>query len=215
MRKKLLLWLLVAAGACVLGAELWMPRKASLRDFDPARVAALETSMWRAYYEKREGALFRDMSVLLRTQYHMPWLRSYSVAYQAARAAFVFKRGRVRADYEKALPLLESYYEAIRAGSDRAFDARQAARLELEWWIVHRQRELHEVADLERALEDVQAAIYAVPSERFAEHARLRAEAMRIRDDEAAANGVSETDWHHIQELLRDSWTSLSRAVNS
>jgi hypothetical protein len=215
MRKKLLLWLLAVAGGCVLVAQIWVPRKASLRDFDPTRVAELETSMWRAYYEKREGALFRDTSVLLRTQYHMPWLRSYSVAYQAARAAFVFKRGRVRADYEMALPLLESYYESIRAVSDRSFDARQVARLELEWWIVHRQRELHDVADLERALEDLQAAIYAIPSDRLAEHARLRAEAMRIRDDEAAANGVSDTDWRHIQELLRDSWTSLSRAVNS
>jgi hypothetical protein len=145
----------------------------------------------------------------------MPWLRSYGVAYQGARAAFVFKRGRVRADYEKALPALRKYYRAIRAASDTPFDVERAARLELEWWIVHRQRELHVPEDLEKALADLQAEIYAMPAQRFADHARLRAEAMRVRDTGEANGGVTEPEWQRIEQLLRESWSALATVVRS
>ncbi len=199
----------------VVGWDLWGPHHSNLRDFDADAVARLETRMWRNYYEKHEGALFRDMAVLLRTQYHLPWLRSYQVAYEAARAAFVFKRGRIRADYEKALPPLRRYYGAIRKVSDTPFDPERAARLELEWWIVHRQREMHVPEDLDKALAAVQAELYAMPAERFAAHAHLRAAAMALRDTQAQAQGVSPEDWQRIEELLRQSWADLARVVHS
>jgi hypothetical protein len=215
VRSKWLALVAVAVVTAAVGWDLWGPRRASLRDFDPNTVAQLETRMWRAYYERREGPLFRDMARLLRTQYHLPWLRSHSAAYQAARAAFVFKRGRVRADYEKALPQLRRYYAAIRKVSDTPFDVERVARLELEWWIVHRQRELHTPAELEAALAQLQAALYAMPAERFAEHARARGEAMSLRDSSAEHGGVSAADWQRIETLLRDAWGALSRAVRA
>ena len=64
-------------------------------------------------------------------------------------------------------------------------------------------------------LYSLQAEVFQMPAERFAEHARLRAEAMTIRDDKAEADGVSEVDWQHIDELLRGSWQSLWKAVNN
>jgi hypothetical protein len=208
--------LIVAAVVlAIVGWDLWGPRRASLRDFDPNVVAELETRMWRAYYDRREGPVFRDLARLLRTQYHLPLLRSYSAAYQAARAAFVFKRGRVRADYERALPHLRRYYAAIRNVSDTPFDVERVARLELEWWIVHRQRELHAPEDLEAALAELQAALYGLPAERFAEHAHGRAEAMTLRDVRAEEGTVTDADWQRIETLLRDAWGALSRAVRA
>lgn len=215
MGAKRLVPVVLLAVLAVVGWDLWGPRRASLRDFDPDVVAELETRMWRAYYERREGPLFRDMARLLRTQYHLPLLRSYSAAYQAARAAFVFKRGRVRADYERALPQLRRYYAAIRTVSDTPFDADRVARLELEWWIVHRQRELHTPEELEAALAELQSALYGLPAERFAAHAHARAEAMTLRDQRAEAGGVSEADWQRIETLLRDAWGELSRTVRA
>jgi hypothetical protein len=106
------------------------------------------------------------------------------------------------------------YYAAIREVSDVAFDVERAARLELEWWIIHRERKSHPRADLDRSLAELPAAIYNLPAEKFAEHARLRAEAMLIRDERAEAGGVSEGDWRRINELLGASWQSLHRAVN-
>jgi hypothetical protein len=209
-------WIVLALTTAALvgiGIDLWGPRRSSLRDFDPNGVAKLETEMWRSYYDRREGRLFQEMAQLLRTQYHLPLLRSYVVAYQAARGAFVFKRGRVRAEYERALPYLERYYSAIRAVSDTPFDSQRAARLELEWWIVHRQREAHPPQDLVDALAALQGEIYTQPATNFQEHAQLRADAMTIRDTQAAAGNVAVADWQRIETLLQGSWGSLSRAV--
>jgi hypothetical protein len=206
--------LLVALLAWV-AFDLYRPVSTSLREFDADEVARIETEMWRSYYSRERVKLFGQLGELLRTQYRLPFWRSNAVAYRAAKAAFVFKDGRGRADYERALPDLESFYRSIRAVSDTDFDVGRAARLELEWWIVHRERRRHAPGDLERALADLQAELYRLPAERLAEHARLRAEAMAIRDTKADEGGVTEEDWRRIDELLHGSWRSLHAAVNS
>jgi hypothetical protein len=193
--------------------DLYAPRTAHLREFDADEVARLETAMWRSYYEKQRVRLFKQLSELLRTQYNMPLVRSNQVAYYAADAAFVFKKGKQRSDYEKALPELIKFYQSLRKVSDIPFDVDRAARLELEWWIIHRERAQHAPGDLERALAELQAEIYKIPVERLMEHGRLRAEAMTIRDTKAEAGGVTEADWAKIDELLHKSWQSLAVAV--
>ena len=190
--------------------DLYGPRSTSMRSFDPDEVARLETAMWRSYYARERVKLFTELSELLRTQYKMPYVRSNAVAYSAAKAAFVFKDGRSRDDYEKALPDLRSFYAEIRRVSDISFDVDRASQLELEWWIIHRKP-----GELDRALADLPAELYGVPAERLMEHATLRAQAMTIRDDKAEAGGVTEEDWAKIDELLHASWQSLWRAVNS
>ena len=145
----------------------------------------------------------------------MPLVRSNATAYYAANAAFVFKQGKQRADYEKALPDLVKFYSVIRQMSDISFDVDRTARLELEWWIIHRQRAQHAPGDLEKALADLQAEIYHVPVDRLMEHGRLRAEAMTIRDTKAENGGVTEADWARINDLLKQSWRSLANAVRT
>ena len=54
-----------------------------------------------------------------------------------------------------------------------------------------------------------------MPADRLMEHGRLRAEAMTIRDTKAETGGVTEADWTQINELLRESWRSLAKAVKS
>ena len=205
---------LLAVAAWVL-YDLYAPRTAHLREFDPDEVARLETAMWRSYYEKERVRLFRELSELMRTQYDMPLVRSNQVAYYAANAAFVFQKGKKRTDYEEALPDLVKFYQSLRTMSDIPFDVNRAARLELEWWIIHRERAKHPPGDLEHALAELQAEIYQIPIERLQEHGRLRAQAMTIRDTKADSGGVSETDWAKIDELLHQSWRSLATAVKS
>lgn len=210
-------WLIV--GALLIGLFAWVgydllaPRQTSLREFDAKEVGRLETAMWRSYYDKERLALFGQLAELLRKQYRLPLWRSNAVAYQAAKAAFVFKGGRGRSDYEKALPNLVKYYSAIRQVSDIPFDVDRVAKLELEWWIIHRERNKYSRADLDRSLAELPAAIYQMPVEKFAEHARLRAEAMVLRDTKAEQGGVTEADWQRIDELLQASWQSLHQAV--
>jgi hypothetical protein len=207
--------LVIALLICGVVFDLYYPRTTKMREFDADEVARLETAMWRSYYEKQQVRLFNQLTELLRTQYHMPLVRSNQVAYYAANAAFVFKQGRERKDYAKALPDLIKFYAEIRKLSDIPFDVDRVARLELEWWIIHRQRAEHKPGDLEKALAELQAEIYRVPVDRLMEHGRLRAEAMTIRDTKAEAGGVTEEDWNRINELLKESWRSLAKAVKA
>ena len=114
------------------------------------------------------------------------------------------------------MPDLVSFYAEIRRISNVEFDVERAARLELEWWIIHRERDKYQPGELERALAELAAEIYQLPPESMMEHARLRAEAMKIRDTKAeSAGGVTEEDWRKIDELLHASWRSLSRIINT
>jgi hypothetical protein len=212
--RSLLIILALLAGAVLY--DLFYPRMAKMREFDPNEVARLETAMWRSYYDKKQVQLFNQLSELLRTQYHMPLVRSNQVAYYGANAAFAFKDGKTQADYQKALPDLVKFYGAIRKMSDIPFDVDRVARLELQWWIVHRERWKRPEAELPRALAELQSAIYGVPVEQVMEHGRLRAEAMKIRDTKAAnETAMTEEDWTKISELLRQSWHSLAVTVKS
>lgn len=208
---------LLAAGVLLAGwiaFDVYTPHKVDIREFDADEVARLDTAMWRSYYSRERLQMYRELTELLQKQYKLRFWRRQLVAYYAAKAAFVFKDGRQRADYEKALPDLEKFYGEIRDISTTDFNVSQAAKLELEWWIVHRERKKYREGDLAKALAETAAAVYQMPAENFLEHGRLRAEAMEIRDSKAESGGVSEEDWQKIDELLHASWRSLYQAVN-
>ena len=216
-RKIKLRWIflgLIAVVAIWVGQDLLLPRSANIRDFDPDEVGRLETAMWRSYYARERASLFSQLAETLRTQYHLPLVRSNTVAYQAAKAAFVFKDGKKREDYEKAIPYLVNFYSAINDVSTTKFDVNRAAQLDVEWWIIHRERAKHNIEDLNLALAKLPAEIYHVPVQDLMEHARLRQEAMTIRDNKAEAGGVTETDWKNIEDLLHKSYSSLHTAIN-
>jgi hypothetical protein len=207
----------IVAGLVVVlawvGFDLFGPRQTDIRVFDPREVARLDTVMWRSYYDRKPLPLFFQLAELLRDQFHLPWLRSHVVAASAARAAFVFKDGGSRADYEKALPDLVTYYSALRKVSLTPFDVEETARLELEWWIVHRERLGHGGERLERALAEAAAELYRAPVDRMQDYARARTAAMDIRDTKAVSGGVSEEDWTAIGKHLQTSWAALAAAV--
>lgn len=211
------------ASAAALALALWLgldtaaSRPHGLRDFDSHAVARLEAATWRSYYEHRPVHLFLELTQLLRTQYRLSIVDSLRAAFGAATAAERFQPGRTRADYARALPDLERFYAIVGTGNDTAFDPRTAARLELAWWIVHRERAQrandgparHDLA-LEDALAALQAYVYKIPAQRLREHARARSDAMLLRDARAAAGGVDAAGWHEIERLLDRSWTSIS-----
>jgi hypothetical protein len=195
----------LAVLAAWIAYDLAVPARGDLRDFDPHDVARLETAMWRSYYDHHQVRLFGELTTLLQRQFHLPFWRACLGAYYAGRSAVVFQAGHARQDYERALPDLVRYYSLIRRASATPFDVERVGRLELDWWIVHRERDRRPAGDLDHALAELQSAIYSRPDAAFAEHARRRAEAMLLRD----AGG----DWSRIAELLDNSWVSLHTAV--
>src|SRR5919199_5928393 len=148
----LLLLLLLVLLAAWIAFDLRRAHATDIRSFDADEVARLETQMWRSYYARKRARLFLQLGELLREQYRFPYWQSQRVAYHAAKAAFVFKDGHGRADYERALPDPVAFYQSIRRVSNVPFDPQRAAQLELEWWIVHRERRSHQPGDLARAL---------------------------------------------------------------
>jgi hypothetical protein len=205
--------LLVALLAAWIAFDLLVPTHHDLRDFDGHEVGRLETAMWRSYYEHRSTALFTELIELLQKQFHLPFWQACEGAWYAAHSAVVFQVGHSHEEYARALPDLDRYYAIIRNASTSDFNVHRAAVLELDWWIVHRERAQHPVEDLYRSLAILQAEIYRIPPNQFSEHARLRGDAMLIRDATAAGAGTSESDWRRIGEMLDRSWGALQESV--
>ena len=203
----------VAAVLAWAGLDLYGARSHDLRDFQPDEVGRLETAMWRSYYEKANLRLFGQLATLLREQYDLPVLRSHVAAFHAARAAALFQRGHSRSEYERALPDLQDFYSAIAKVAVQRFDVQRAARLELEWLIVHRERASHADGDLTRSLAELQAEFYHVTPATLLDHAGERALAMLLRDVKAENGDLGPDDWRQIELKLKNSWTLLWKSV--
>lgn len=194
--------------------DLFGPWHSDLRRFDPVAIAQLETDMWRAYYDKEGFRLYRLLVAMLHDHQGFPYLRANYHAYLAARAAMVFKRGQGRTDYEKALPYLVDYYRGMKCIGQLDCDPPEVARLELEWWIVHRERSQYGEEALVQAIASATGAFYSENAQQLYEYAKERTEAMIIRDEEALRDGVSEAEWQEIDTHLRASYQALYAALN-
>jgi len=172
--------------------------------------------MWRSYYDKKPVLLFWQLAKGLREQFHAPFWRSFKLGFQATKAAFAFKQsGRLRTSNQQALPELMTYYSAIQDLAVEPFDVPKVAKLELEWWIVHRQRKRYSYADLANALGLTTAALYNQPTGSFVAYGRLRANAMRLCDEvRQQPGGATEVDWQRIDLELVQAWRALHESVN-
>jgi hypothetical protein len=82
---------------------------------------------------------------------------------------------------------MRSFYELVSRGHPDAFDTAEAARLEVEWWRVHRQaKDVDDSEGGEGAVVDALTALYAhvyrLPEDTVRLAARERAAAMTISD---------------------------------
>lgn len=209
--RSLVRWALVALALAGI-ADVVFARRETFRDFDAATMGRLDAGMWRAYYERRPVSLFRLLLRAHREQFGTGVLRAFPVAYRAGRAAFTFKDGRSRAAYARALPDLERYFASLNAIAAEPFDVPQAARDELEWWIIRREPSRFSTADWERYVAAVAANIYHVSPERMATYARLRVEAMVLRDRKGAR--ITDDDWRAIGGVLERAWAALAEGAS-
>ena len=170
-------------------------------------MARLETAMWRDYYEKHYAALFYHLYQVSRTQFGFAPLDSFRIALSAAQAARAFQPTRSRAEADAALPYLLTYYGLLLRAAPAAFDIKQAARLELDWWQARREvvgpraygLTVAEVAALTYGRSAHDPAITAFGIE--------RAEAMAYRDAHGLA--MSEDDWAKTDAELRHAYERL------
>jgi hypothetical protein len=185
-------------------------------DFDPDRLADLETAMWKAYYRKQPARLFGSLVKAIREQGDVSWPRALLVSLFWTKAAARF--GGSAGDYDRFAPDVARGYRLL--GLPRTVDADEVARRELRWWVVRREIGLaagHAAGD---AITRLYAALYDLPDAAVAEAGRLRGEAAEIRDrgateDPEGPRGRGATYWPTVARLLRESYRSLKAAVSS
>jgi hypothetical protein len=208
--KKITLWLLILL-AIWIAIDLFYPFKRDISKIDAKETAQMDGAMWRSYYEKKKIKLFFQSAKLMRNEFHFPFWRSQRVAYYAARAAFAFKDGHNRDEYERALQYLKKYYSLINDISTVSFNVDSAAMTELEWWIIRRERDKHPPAEWENWLALAASVVYHIPVDSFREYARLRVQAMLLRDEKG--DSITEDDWQKINEILLQAWESFANAL--
>lgn len=192
--------------------DLFYPFKRDISRIDAVETAKMDAAMWKSYYEKRPVKLFFQSARLMRSQFHFPLWQSFPVAYYAAKAAFAFKDGKNRDDYQEALLPLKKYYGLVNRISLNTFDADSAAVTELEWWIIRRDREHHPPAEWEVWIAATPSIMYHIPATSFNEYAQLRVKAMLLRD--AKGEFITPADWDSIRNVLLQSWQSFARQLH-
>lgn len=157
----------------------------SMRAFDPVRLGGAECAGWVGYYRRQWGLVLVSAVRMVRTGFGLSWPRTLYGAWLMLRAIQLWAPVPDN-DPDGARAAMRRFYALVVASTGETFDVDVAARLEVEWWRVHRhlQREAPEddAGPLVDALAAVYAHVYGVAPGQVRAAAAGRADAMRISD---------------------------------
>lgn len=152
-----------------------------MRTFDPVKAGHYEKENWVAYYQKRWLRLMRVSVGMVRHAFGLSFWQAVYAAYLVARAEIA--AAPVDNDISLAVQYMRRFYAFIKKVHREDFDVDEAARLEVNWWVVHRQlfgkTENEALID---ALAKLYSATYRVLYESVRRAATHRAQAMVYSD---------------------------------
>jgi hypothetical protein len=187
-----------------------------MRKFDPRKLARYEKDNYVAYYRKDWLKLLRVSVGMVKESFGLTWLQALRAAILVARAEIAFAPFP-----DNNLPLAEAYmrrfYQLIKDIHHEDFDVTRAARLEVNWWGVHRKLFANPHNDeLVQALAGLYAEAYGVDALQFQPAAAMRAEGMLYSDQWVNA-GKPEGSVLLVQEeeALYRSYLALKAAINA
>jgi hypothetical protein len=156
-----------------------------MRDFDPRKVGRLECTAWVTYYQRRWLRFLAAAVSLTRQAFGLSWPATLRGAWLVLRANQLWAPFPDN-DPDGARRCMRRFYQLVAEQHGETFDVDEAARLEVEWWRVHRELQ-HDRSDAdERPLADAIAALYAhvygTLAGEVAQAAAKRALAMRFSD---------------------------------
>jgi hypothetical protein len=153
-----------------------------MRNFDPRKIAYYEKENYVAYYQRDWLKLLRVSVGMVKETFGLNWLQATYAAYLVARAEIAFAP-YPKNDVEKATRIMHQFYAFIKNVHRIDIDLNRAAKLELNWWIVHRKLfgnpNNQELID---ALADIYSLAYGVERNRLLDAARHRALGMLYSD---------------------------------
>ena len=156
-----------------------------MRSFDPTRLGGYEADAWVAYYRRRWGPFLRASLGLVREGFGLPPAATLRGAWLVMRANQAWAPYPDN-DPDRARACMRRFYAMVAGRHGATFDLDEAARLEVEWWRVHRIHQREEVDGSADPLTEALAALYAhtygVERAAVLAAARERADAMDVSD---------------------------------
>lgn len=189
-------------------------------DFDPDKVAYYEKAGWEAYYDRNWLRAFRLMVQLNREEFRMSLPAAVAGAVDIVRASIAFAP-LDNNDPARAEQHLQRYFEKAGRSLHLRAGAAELARLEIAYWIIHRELALRRKADhndddiepMIASLADLHAALFDSTPEAMRPSAEYRALAARAVDritgrysDDVAA------DWREVEDYLRRAYRAVRAA---
>ena len=185
-----------------------------MRNFDPRRVAYYEKESWAAYYQRRWFRLLQLLIGLIRSSFGLSLWQAIYISIPSTRAQIAF--APKDNDVPKAIEQMKKFFVFVKNRHHEDFDPAEAARAEVNWWVVHRkffgQSDNPEVVE---AVAQAYAAVYQIDPAKVHAAAYHRAQAMVYSD----AWVVSERDSNspllkQEEDELIKSYLALRAAVN-
>ena len=188
------------------------------RWFDPRHLGQVECALWVAYYRREWLAFLRYAVLLIRDVFGLPWPSTARGSWFVLRATQLWAPCPDN-DPVAARLAMQRFYHLVKRHNDEPFDPGEAARLEVEWWYVHREYQHNNANSDERALVDALAELYAhvfgMPDTAVRPAAEQRAQAMRYCDQWVQAGCDLESSLiPQSRAALVRSYASLVAAVH-
>jgi hypothetical protein len=153
-----------------------------MRKFDPRKIAHYEKENYVAYYQKDWLKLLRVSVGLVKETFGLSWLQAAYGAYLVARAEIAFAPFPDN-DIPRAEAYITRFYQFIKNVHREDFDVARAAKLEVNWWSVHRKLFGNpENQELVEALASLYAEAYGVNPAKVQAAACQRAQGMLYSD---------------------------------
>ncbi len=188
----------------------------AMATFDPHKVARYEKDNWVAYYRKDWLTLMRVSVGMVKETFNLNLFQAIYAAYLVARAeiaAAPFPNN----DIPRAEAYMRRFYALIKNAHHAEYDVAEVARLEVNWWVVHRRlfgkSDNQELID---AVADLYAATFRVPKDKVRDAAQHRALAMVHSDRWVNEGRVADSPLlAQEEEELFQSYKALRDAVAS
>ncbi|HEV2581723.1 MAG TPA: hypothetical protein VGT44_12790 [Ktedonobacteraceae bacterium] len=182
---------------------------------NPEQVASYEAAGWRAYYDRKWLKMLRLILQLVQEQFHIPFPMSLFASYYTARASQLW--APVNHDEQKVLAYLTKFYGVARRYSGLRFDVEEVARLELQYFEVHRRLSGQpEKEEFLQTLVALHSAIFALSPEAVRESAEWRLKAANIVDLITSRTSSNiEEDWKALEEYLRRCYAAIQKALDA
>lgn len=186
------------------------------RSFDPVRLGRQETAAWAAYYRRDWRAFLVAAVGMVRTGFGTDPVHTVVGAYHVLRANQLWAPYPGN-DPDGARASMRRFYALMVEDQGVDVDPVRASELEVEWWRLHRERQLDPEVSAEalvQSLVDLYSYVYAASPEDVREAAQYRVDAMDLSDAWVKA-GCHLDDPRLAQErrALVASHSALRRAV--